>query len=440
VADAPDASRRGAATDQREQLPASWRDARRLLRGPLLPLAAGRWFGQGADGLVQIAYAQVILFEVGRGATPLEITQLLVVTLLPFSVIGPFAGVFVDRWDRRRILIIVSLVRVALVTIGLAALASESRALAYVGVFSVLSASRFVLTAKGAALPHTVDRQDLVAANGISSIGGMVAAFAGVVGGSLFVADVPAAGFVVAAGLYTLSVITFRRLPPVGGGEVTSSVRGELERVARELVDGVRLAGTDVAIRRPLAAVTAHRFLLGAGFILLVLIADYRYEFEADGYGLAVGVTGVGAFIGTSMSPVLAKRFGPVRVMPFTFLASGAVAAIAVFAQQLAALIAGVALVAVAFQVLKIIVDALVQGATPDVLRGRVVSIYDMLYNVAFIVAGLALVPLWAEGREQVLLAALAAGFFVVGLVVAVRMESGGAGSEGMEPGRGGAS
>jgi MFS family permease len=410
------------AVQDERRLPASWKDARRLLRGPLLPLATGRWLGQGGDGLVQITYAQLILFEVGSGATPLEITQLLVVTLLPFSVIGPFAGVFVDRWDRRRLLIVVALFRVALVPLGVAALALDSRTLAYVGVFLVLSASRFVLTAKGAALPHTVDRVDLVAANGISSIGGMVAAFSGVVLGSLFVADIPVAGFVVASGLYVLSALAFRRLPPVGGGEEPGSIRSGLGRVARELADGARLAATDAAIRRPLLAVTAHRWLLGAGFILLVLVADYRYQLEADGYGLAVGVTGIGAFLGTWMAPTLSKKYGSIRVMPFTFFAGALLAGVGAMVPALGVLVGGVALVAVAFQVLKIIVDALVQGATPDSLRGRVVSIYDMLYNVAFILAGLALVPLWQQGREQVLLGVLAAGFAVAGVVVARRM------------------
>jgi MFS family permease len=390
---------------------ASWREALPLLRGPLRPLVVGRWLGQGGDGLAQIAYAQVVLFEVGEGATPLDITQLLVVTLLPFSLVGPFAGVLIDRWDRRRTMITVSLLRVALVMVGIVVLALGSRPLGYAGILVLLSASRFILAAKGATLPRLVKPEELVAANSLSSVGGMVATFGGVVIGSLFVAVVPSLAFVIAAALYLLAALAFVRLVPAGGGSEEGSVLAGLRRVAHEFAEGIRFAATEVDVRRPLLAVATHRMLLGVGFIVLVLVADYRYDFEADGYGLAVGVTGVGAFIGTWLAPTLARRFSPWPVLPFTFFGAAVAAAVGASVPVLAVLIGGVAFAAVSFQILKVISDALIQHATPDDKRGRVVSVYDTLYNVAFILAGLALIPLWAEGREELLLGGLALAF-----------------------------
>ena len=82
-------------------------------------------------------------------------------------------------------------------------------------------------------------------------------------------------------------------------------------------------------------------------------------------------------------------------------------------------LVAGVGVAGFAFQLLKVLVDALVGRAAPDAVRGRVFAAYDVVYNVAFVLAGLALVPLWEVGREQVLLGGLAAAFFVVGLAFA---------------------
>jgi hypothetical protein len=68
---------------------------------------------------------------------------------------------------------------------------------------------------------------------------------------------------------------------------------------------------------------------------------------------------------------------------------------------------------AFSFQVLKVLVDALIGRASPDAVRGRVFSVYDVVYNVAFVSAGLLLIPLWHPGQARHLLWLLAAGFLL---------------------------
>lgn len=399
-----------------------WRAAGLLRHVPAFRrLVAGQVAGQTADGLAQIAFAQIVLFEAGQGATPWEITKLLIVTLLPYSVVGPFAGVVIDRYDRRRVLVGVSVFRAALVLLSLFVVALDSQPLAYVAVLLLISSSRFVLAAKGASIPNTADGADLVTANAVSSILGGVGVFAGAVIGSTFVAAVPGLGLVLAAAGYSAAAVAFVRLGPVGGGAGESLLHG-LRRVVRELADGVSFVARHAEVRRPLLAVAADRTLLGAGFILLVLIADERYDLEAPGYGLALAVTGVGAFAGTWSAPVLAVRYHRRSLLPLTFLVGVAVSAVGGTAATLGVLVVAVGAVAFAFQVLKVLVDALVQEASPDRVRGRVFSVYDLLYNVAFILAGLALIPLWEPGREKALLWFLAIGFAVAGAVLARRL------------------
>jgi apolipoprotein N-acyltransferase len=384
-------------------------------------LLAGQVAGQGADGFAQIAFAQVVLFEVGQGATPWEITKLLAVTLLPYSLVGPFAGVVIDRFDRRRVMVVVSVARALLVAASVGVLVLGSQPLAYLAVLVLLSSSRFVLAAKGAALPNTVGGADLVTANAVSALAGMTAAFVGAVAGSTFVAAVPAAGLLTAAAAYAGAAMAFRRLPDVGGRSSGETLVHGLRRVTAELVGGVAFATREARVRRPLTAVAAGRMLLGAGFILLVLVADDRYDLEAPGYGLALAVTGAGAFAGTWLAPVLAVRYRRLALLPLTFLVGAAASVAGAFSTTLPVLVTGVGMAAFAFQILKVLVDALVQEATPDAVRGRVFAIYDLLYNVAFIVAGLALVPLWAPARVQELLWLLAAGFVAAGALVAWR-------------------
>ncbi|HEY7049499.1 MAG TPA: MFS transporter, partial [Jatrophihabitantaceae bacterium] len=399
-----------------------WRGSASLLRGPLRLLIGGQAIGQLADGLAQVSFAQLVLFDIGRGATPARIAGVLAATLLPFSMVGPLAGVFIDRWDRRRTLMITSWLRAGLALIGVAAALGRSEIAAYVGILLLLSSSRFVLDAKAAALPRLVAPEDLVRANAISGLAGMVAAFAGAVGAAMFVSHSATAGFVVAAAGYVAASVVYGRLPFVGGGVRTQRVTTAVRRVGQELAAGGRAVMAQAELRWPLLAVWAHRLLLGAGFVLLVLVADHRYHMSTSGYGLALAITGVSAFVGTMAAPWLTARWPPMVVLPLAFLPPAAAAVVVGYAPTLPGLLVALAVTAVSFQCLKVLADALVGRATPDRLRGRVFALYDVLYNVAFVMAGLAMVLLWRPGHERALVwwlaAAFAAGWLVIARIV----------------------
>ena len=396
-----------------------WRSSAALVRGAFRSLVSGQALGQLGDGLTQIAFAQLVVFDIGRGASPGRIAGILAVTLLPFSLVGPLGGVLIDRWDRRRTLIIASLCRASLAAVAIAAAALRSEVLAYVGVVLLLSSSRFVLDAKGAVLPRTVEARDLVRANAISGLIGMTAAFIGAVGGAMFVSWSVMAGFLLGAGAYFAASVCFARLPAVGGGTRTNTVAAVVVQLARELRTGAAVIVRTPDLRRPLTAVSLHRLLLGAGFVLLVLVADHRYHLQASGYGLAIAVTGVAAVAGTVSAPWVSGRWPPRVLLPVAFLPPAAAIAVVGYAPSLASLVCAVAVAAVSFQSLKVISDALVGRNSPDAVRGRVFAIYDVLYNVAFVLAGLLMIPFWQLGREQALASWLAVGFFGGWLVMA---------------------
>src|SRR5262245_26954921 len=94
----------------------------RLMRGVWFRrLFAVRLTSQLADGVFQVALASYVLFSPEKQPTPADIATTLAVMLLPFSLLGPFAGVFLDRWPRRQVLALANLGRLAVVA-GLAAL------------------------------------------------------------------------------------------------------------------------------------------------------------------------------------------------------------------------------------------------------------------------------------------------------------------------------
>ncbi len=406
--------------DERAESDAGWHDARRILRGTFRGLVAGQCLGQAADGLAQIAFAQFAVFDASRGATAARLAAVLAVTLLPFSLVGPFAGVLIDRWSRRQVLVVMSFVRAALTLAALATVITHSQPGAFVGVLLLLSTSRFVLAAKGAALPETVEGSDLVTANAISAVGGMSTSFLGAIAGSAFVGHSAAAGFIAASVLYAFAGLVWTRLPELGGGARKDWASGLREGLV-EVQEGLRAITGTPDIRRPLAAVWLHRMLLGAGFVLVVLLSDARFHLKIAGYGLALGATGVAAFLGSFAAPACARRWRSSVLIPLTFLPPAAAVLLGAIFTSLPVMIAALGVTGFSFQLLKVLADAMVGRTSADAVRGRVFSIYDVLYNVAFVLAGLLMIPLWKPDRVHVLLGALALAF-LAGAVLFLRL------------------
>ena len=163
--------------------------------------------------MFQAALGGAVLFNPEREADPLAVAAGLAVILLPYSLVGPFAGALLDRWDRRRVLLVANLLR-AVLTLVVAAIvfAGVAGAPLYLAALAVAGVSRFVLAGLSASLPHVVARRHLVEANvvaatagaGVAALGGATAIGARALlgagdAGSALTTAVAAAGSVLAA-------------------------------------------------------------------------------------------------------------------------------------------------------------------------------------------------------------------------------------------------
>src|SRR5688572_5743793 len=137
--------------------------------------------GQFADGLFQAALFSAVFFNPERATSAGEAAAAFATLLLPYSVIGPFAGVFLDRWRRQRVLLSANLVRAGVVTVFalLLALLGPTSPPVVALALVVVSANRFILSGLSAALPHVVEERLLVTANSFSTTLGAGAAAAG---------------------------------------------------------------------------------------------------------------------------------------------------------------------------------------------------------------------------------------------------------------------
>ena len=170
---------------------AVWADLRGVLAGrDFRRLFATRLVSQAGDGIVTAGVGTYVFFNATTFPSPAAGAAAFAVLYLPYSLIGPFAGVLIDRWSRRQILVWSALVRSVFVALTAAAMALGNRgALLYVAVLLVLGVNRFFLSSLSVALPHVVAEDQLVMANAVSpTIGGISATIGGVVALGLNVA------------------------------------------------------------------------------------------------------------------------------------------------------------------------------------------------------------------------------------------------------------
>lgn len=214
------------------------RDLRVLLRlRDFRNLLAVRLLSQAADGVYQVALATYVVFSPEKQTSPAAIASAMAVLLLPYSVIGPFAGVLLDRWRRRQVFLYGNLLRAFLACItGMLIVANVPDWLFYASALSVTAVNRFVLAGLSASLPHVVGPGQLVTANALFPTAGTLAATVG--GGLAFVvrllaSDSNAVVVLLGAGLYLCSALVSLRLavgllgpdhPP--GGSTLRSPRG----------------------------------------------------------------------------------------------------------------------------------------------------------------------------------------------------------------------
>ncbi|MFC8043789.1 hypothetical protein [Nocardia sp. NPDC057353] len=133
-----------------------------------LRLALVRFAAQFGDGVFQAALSGAILFNPERETDPAAIAAGFAVLLLPYSLIGPYAGALLDRWDRRRVLLGASLLRLLLIVgVSVSLLGGASSELLLIGALAVVGISRFVSAGVSAALPLVLPARLLVPMNSV---------------------------------------------------------------------------------------------------------------------------------------------------------------------------------------------------------------------------------------------------------------------------------
>ena len=381
-----------------------------------------------SDGVFQVGLAGFVFFSPEQQTSPTKAAATAAVLLLPYSILGPFAGVFIDRWRRRQILVYAPLIRACCVGVTALLLASGHDGVGfYFAALLVLGVNRFFLSALSAGLPLVVGRGELVAANAVSVTSGTFVTFVGAGLGYLlrllFGADQRGTALVLlCSAICYISAAFLARLlgrDQLGPEDLSTE---SLETILRGLFDGAR----HVRERRPaaaaLGAISAHRFLYGITTIMTVLLFRNTFASSAQaglgGFALVLVVSGAGYFLAAVVTPLVTERIRKETWIGIQLLAAAVAEVVFCAPFSEVPFVVGAFALGLVAQGVKICADTIVQLTVLDAYRGRVFSFYDMLFNAMF-VAGFAVaaVLLPTSGKSYPVLAVIGVGYAAAGVL-----------------------
>jgi MFS family permease len=399
-----------------------------------------QYLAQAGQGVVQGAIAKSLAFGGEKGFDVQNLpsaTYLLTVVLFlygPYTLLSPFIGVFIDRFPRRRVVwwaavvtsVVVAAVAVlVLIPLGKGTTEGDAAATAglILGLLAVQAFVRIVLAVKSAAIPDVLTGKDLLQGNGLSQAGGALFQVFGIgLGGVLAGVFPPFAAVLLGAAALIGTAVVATRLRRAEATPHESSLASEAARVVRDIVAGLK----EVAGRAPAAlGLTSFQMLRYQfwGFVLFVFgLYAKNLAKGGDTDTLSLVLAGVGGLLGGGLGMILAQRWKD-RVPPIRLLLGSMtlVGTASVFFGAWVSL-AGFSILLFCgffgFFLGKISADTIMQQAMPDDFRGRAFALFDIAYNLGYIVPALILVFLWEDGRVRPLLVGSGLVFLVLtGLV-----------------------
>ncbi len=336
----------------------------------------------------------VLVFITDKSESATAISSLMLVQLIPMVLVGPIIGVFVDKWDRKKLLIGSDIVRAGLYLV--VALRPQTPVV-YVTVFFAAIASLFFSPARGAVIPALVSDRELTAAIGLSQTTLQSVQIVGpLLGGAM-------AGFLGAGAVFTFNAITF----------VVSAILLQLVAIPPEArfprgPEADNEAGVDSPARKTLWSDFSFglRFLRKDNvlwFIVAVLgsfsiIGRFSYVGHLDylrnvlvlsaaRFGFIMTVTGAGAALGAAIMGNIGDRVHRGRAFYLSFLASAALLTVYFFRPGYELLLAIGFATGLCQSSFHVPLTAIFYSRTPVEVRGRVFSITNSLLNGAGVIS-----------------------------------------------------
>lgn len=355
----------------------------------------GQIISQLGDRLDQMALIAFVYIR-APGST-LEIAKILSFTIIPVFLIGPIAGVYVDRWDRRRIMFICDFMRAALVfTIPFFLFYTKSLLPIYLIIFIVFSIGRFFVPAKLSIIPELVKKDDLLIANSLVHTTGMIAAILG-----FGVSGVLVEWLGAKSGFY-LDALSFL----VSGALIFSIVKRattslNIKKMSKEIIEVIRKSvfqeikeGFLYFVKNKEIRFTAGIIFilwsaLGAVYVVTIVFVQKTLHSATKDLGLLVMFLGIGLFAGSLFYGRFGQKFSHYKTIFVSLILSGIM--LIVFALTLHSYphfkIAAILSFLLGFLISPIMIasNTIIHNVSENAMLGKIFSSLEIVMHLGFL-------------------------------------------------------
>lgn len=330
----------------------------------------------------------------------LATSGLLMAYIAPGIIFGSVAGVFVDRWDRKRTMVLTSLMQVAIILVLTAVRSADMVWLIYIVAFMEATLGQFFRPAENALLPTLVGEEHLMAANSLNALNDNLARLIGpAIGGALL-------GLV---GFY--SVVIFDAVTYLAAGLLISLVAApKSERAAaketavgsrwlqvwRDWVAGLKLVRHNRILSSTFIVIGVALFADAVISAILVVFVQVDMGLSAIEFGWMMTARGIGGLIGGMLIAQMNQKFTPTQLMAGGLVATGALVLVTVNIPVLPVVIVMLAFVGVFAIAWIVSIQTTLQTHTEDAFRGRVFGAFGTTTTLLMFV-GSALAGLLAD-------------------------------------------
>ncbi len=344
------------------------------------------WLGGTISQIGDVLFTMMLILWVGtllenQSAAPLAVSGVVLAAALPALLIGPFAGVFVDRWPKQRTMRIMDALRAVLVCSLLPISGPLPLPLAlkltimYLVVAAVSGLSQFFTPAAKAILKEVVPQEQLTRASALTVGAGVFSwAIGSTCAGICYVSL--GAGWAIAlnAASFACSWVLVGRMRVSAAESRASAQPTSLRRVLTELREGLRFIGGQLQLRTLLLTESLFSFGWGIVSVLAFFYITQNIHVPMSLFGLFSAVPAIGGILGTLLVDRAAGKFGATSVYARALLFAGVMVVVSTVPNQAIIDLVGFTLIGIATMQAEVLVGPLVLLATPEQMVGRVFS------------------------------------------------------------------
>ena len=339
----------------------------------------GQLLSQIGDNFVIVA----ILFVISTLTdSPLALGVLAVVATLPQIFLGLIGGVFVDRLDRKLVMIVSDVIR------GLAVLAllfvqrADQLYILYIVSFVMATVGLFFNPARNAVIPNIVSGEILLTANALMQANQIISVILGASIAGLIVGWLgPASAFVFDSCSFAVSAaaIATMTIPPVN----CSPGKTKMRVIWNQLVEGLLFIKHSSSLLHVMITTAVATFGFGAIMVLGIIYLTEVLGIGAEGFGFLYAFQGLGVVIGGVVIGRFTSKARTNRVVGGCMVILGlSIIAFAVVPSYLLVLVA-VAIIGLSIVAARAALATLTQSLVPDEKRGRVESAVTMVIGAS---------------------------------------------------------